>query len=177
MKATNDRDSTCSGRMVPLTPDDLPLMLTASVQGPTSAAPSLLSLLNSNVPTNSIFHVQDVPLKKQKVVETPSNAQALQIAKGTSLSLASRGPPSSGAVVPGPPIPADPLTESPHYSTSSGGLPPGLLYTIQHMVTTVVHEQITTLFPAHTVTPSNVDVPNKEDKRVPPAPVPLVAGG
>ncbi|KAL0447544.1 UNVERIFIED_CONTAM: hypothetical protein Slati_1882300 [Sesamum latifolium] len=75
------------------------------------------------MPTNSIFHVQGVPFKKQKVVEVPSNAQALQIAEGTSLALASRAAPSSVAMVPGPPRPVDPLTESPHYSTSSGGSP------------------------------------------------------
>ncbi|KAL0379288.1 UNVERIFIED_CONTAM: hypothetical protein Sradi_3234300 [Sesamum radiatum] len=80
-------------------------------------------------------------------------------------------------MVPGPPRSVDPLTEPPHHSTSSGGLPPGLIYTIQHMVTTAIQEQITTLFPAHTVTPSYVDVPNKEDKRVPLAPIPLVIGG
>ncbi|KAL0293351.1 UNVERIFIED_CONTAM: hypothetical protein Sradi_6940800 [Sesamum radiatum] len=115
MEATNNRDSTSSGRMVPLTSKDLPLMLTTSVQGPTLVAPSFCSLLNSNVPTNSIFHVQKVSLKKQKVVEAPCNAQAFQIAEATSLSLASRAAPSSGSMVPRLPKSINPLTESPHH--------------------------------------------------------------
>ncbi|KAL0439401.1 UNVERIFIED_CONTAM: hypothetical protein Slati_2423100 [Sesamum latifolium] len=138
MEVTNNRDSISSGRMVPLTSEDLPLMLTTSVQGPTSAALSLFSLLNSNVPTNLIVqdvpleererafpsenkpcsqagtllkrscpggrpHQKDIPLKKQKTVET-YGSQTLQIATvtpstafggGSSLALLEPVPPSS----------------------------------------------------------------------------------
>ncbi|KAL0355131.1 UNVERIFIED_CONTAM: hypothetical protein Sradi_3960000 [Sesamum radiatum] len=73
MEATNNRDSTSSGRMVPLTSEDLPLMLTTSVQGPISAAPSLLSLLNSNVPANLTFNVQDVPLEERERASPSEN--------------------------------------------------------------------------------------------------------
>ncbi|KAL0458938.1 UNVERIFIED_CONTAM: hypothetical protein Slati_0521000 [Sesamum latifolium] len=73
MEATNNRDSTSSGRMVPLTSEDLPLILTTSVEGPTSATPSLLSLLNYNVPTNLIFNVQDVPLEERERASPSEN--------------------------------------------------------------------------------------------------------
>ncbi|KAL0406030.1 UNVERIFIED_CONTAM: hypothetical protein Slati_3916900 [Sesamum latifolium] len=64
--------------MVPLTSEDLPLMLTTSVQGPTSAAPSLLSLLNSNVSTNLISNVQDIPLEERERASPSENKPCSQ---------------------------------------------------------------------------------------------------
>ncbi|KAL0283055.1 UNVERIFIED_CONTAM: hypothetical protein Sangu_2915100 [Sesamum angustifolium] len=49
-------------------------------------------------------------LNKEKAVETTGSAQALQVVPGTSLA------PASGMTVPGPPRPADPLTEHPRFS-------------------------------------------------------------
>ncbi|KAL0299131.1 UNVERIFIED_CONTAM: hypothetical protein Sradi_6572900 [Sesamum radiatum] len=46
-------------------------------------------------------------MNKEKAVETAGSTQALQVVSGTSLA------PASGMTVPGPPKPADPLTENP----------------------------------------------------------------
>ncbi|KAL0431177.1 UNVERIFIED_CONTAM: hypothetical protein Sradi_0743700 [Sesamum radiatum] len=50
-------------------------------------------------------------------------AQALQIAEGTSLSLASRVAPLVGGWSQDPPRPTDPLTKSPHTAPPRGGSP------------------------------------------------------
>ncbi|KAL0393266.1 UNVERIFIED_CONTAM: hypothetical protein Sradi_2549400 [Sesamum radiatum] len=50
-------------------------------------------------------------LNKEKAVETVGNTQALQVVPRTSQA------PANGMTVPGPPRPADPLTELPRLST------------------------------------------------------------
>ncbi|KAL0431046.1 UNVERIFIED_CONTAM: hypothetical protein Sradi_0730600, partial [Sesamum radiatum] len=113
------------------------------------------------------------PLKNKRLWRHLVTPRLYKLLKEPPCSSPVGRPPLVGRWFQNPPRPADPLTESPHHSTSSGELPPELLYTIQQMVTTAVREQIAILFPAYTVTPSNMDVPNKEDRRVPPAPLPL----
>ncbi|KAL0434055.1 UNVERIFIED_CONTAM: hypothetical protein Slati_2739800 [Sesamum latifolium] len=192
MKATNNKDSTSSRRMVPLTSEDVPLMLTTCVQGPTSAASSLFY---SNVPNNLIFNVQDVlleereraspsenkpcsqadtllkkscpgghlhqkdvPLKKQKPVETGGN-QTLQVATWTSLTPAGGGsalpPPRAISLV------ADPPRRSTSSDTSMDELSPALMGAIQRIVSAVIREQLAVLTPARTTTPSDEDVPEE----------------
>ncbi|KAL0404051.1 UNVERIFIED_CONTAM: hypothetical protein Sradi_2045900 [Sesamum radiatum] len=112
------------------------------------------------------------PLTSKRLWRHPATPRLYKLLKEPPCSSLVRRPPLVGDH----PRPVDPLTESPHYNTSSEGAPPKT--PIHH--TTYGHHGHTgesnDLFLAYTITPSNVDVPNKEDKRIPPAPVPLVAG-
>ncbi|KAL0440549.1 UNVERIFIED_CONTAM: hypothetical protein Slati_2537900 [Sesamum latifolium] len=69
--------------------------------------------------------------------------------------------PDNGTTVQRPLRLADVLTEPPCCSTSdtsTGKLPPALLWTIQQMMTAVIREQISTLVATRAVTPLNVSV-------------------
>ncbi|KAL0444211.1 UNVERIFIED_CONTAM: hypothetical protein Slati_2143800 [Sesamum latifolium] len=102
---------------------------------------------------------------KQKVVGTFGNTQALQVVVDAPLA------PARGSTVVGSSKSADLLTElsidNTSSNTSSGGLPHGLLGTIQQMITSVMREQMLAAVPAPVVAPTRVDVAGKGE--VPPA--------
>ncbi|KAL0412312.1 UNVERIFIED_CONTAM: hypothetical protein Slati_3820900 [Sesamum latifolium] len=99
---------------------------------------------------------------KQKTIETSSNNQALQVATGMSLTKA------RGGSVPTPPPPraigpvTDPLRRSTSSNTSTDDLSPAMLGAIQSIVSAAIREQIVTLAPPRTSTPSDVGVPEEE---------------
>ncbi|KAL0413163.1 UNVERIFIED_CONTAM: hypothetical protein Sradi_1518000 [Sesamum radiatum] len=113
---------------------------------------------------------------RQNVIETSDNTQALQVATGTSLTAARGGP------VPTPPPPGavGPVTNPPRRSTSSDTstdeLLPAMLGAIQGIVSAAIREQIVTLAPPRTATPSDVGVPEEEAEEGTPAHAPPMAG-
>ncbi|KAL0453937.1 UNVERIFIED_CONTAM: hypothetical protein Slati_1371800 [Sesamum latifolium] len=181
MEATNNIDSTSSGRMVPLTSQDVPLMLTTSdvpLEERERASPSenkpysqAGTLLKKSCP-GGYPHQKAVPLKKQKAVETGGN-QTLQVAIGTSLTPAGGGstlpPPRAISLV------ADPPKRSTSSDTSTDELSPALMGAIQRIVSAAIREQLAVLTPARTTTPSNEDVPEEVAEEVAPVHVLPVA--
>ncbi|KAL0288152.1 UNVERIFIED_CONTAM: hypothetical protein Sradi_7104800 [Sesamum radiatum] len=158
MEATNNRDSTSSGRMVTLTSEDVPLeereRASPFKNKPCFEAGTLLkkSCLGGHP------HQKDVPLKKQKAGETGGN-QTLQAATRTSLTSVGGGstlpPPRAISLV------ADPPRRSTSSDTSTDELSSALMGAIQRIVSAAIREQLAVLTPARTIAPSNEDFPKE----------------
>ncbi|KAL0317481.1 UNVERIFIED_CONTAM: hypothetical protein Sangu_2162400 [Sesamum angustifolium] len=94
---------------------------------------------------------------KQKILEAPSNTQALQVITGASLTPAGGGSTPIPVPVPPPPRAIGPVADPPKCSTSSNTstdeLSPTMLGATQRIVSAVIREQIVTLVPDYTTTP------------------------
>ncbi|KAL0449477.1 UNVERIFIED_CONTAM: hypothetical protein Slati_1504100 [Sesamum latifolium] len=71
---------------------------------------------------------------------------------------------------------AKPPRRSTSLDTSTDDLSPAMLGVIQRIVLAVIQEQITTLVPPRTATPSDVDVPEEEAEEGAPVFAPPIAG-
>ncbi|KAL0293259.1 UNVERIFIED_CONTAM: hypothetical protein Sradi_6949000 [Sesamum radiatum] len=113
---------------------------------------------------------------KQKAIETSGNTQALQVATVMSLTTA------RGGSVPTLPLPGavGPVTDPPKHNTSSdtstNELSPTILGAIQRIVLAAIWEQIVTLAPPCTATPSDLGVLEEEAEECAPVSAPPMTG-
>ncbi|KAL0404556.1 UNVERIFIED_CONTAM: hypothetical protein Sradi_2096400 [Sesamum radiatum] len=114
---------------------------------------------------------------KQKGTAPPIGTQALQVIAGAPPLLGVTG--SAPVALPPASLPprvtdhaADPPRRSTSSDTSTEELSPVLLRAIQHIVTAVLREHVPVAAPPRLAPPPEADVPEEEDEREAPVPVP-----